>query len=240
MGEVILIASGKGGTGKTVMTANLGVLLADRGYNTVLLDMDMGMRNLDLYLGVENRVVYNIMDVFSGICRIKRALIKDKRYENLSLMSACPQRDDRDITPLHMEILCKKLKKEYDFILLDSPAGIGEGLDVVAAAGIDRVVLVTEADIAAARDADILSRYLFKKTKKRVGYIVNKVRTDLMEQGLVPPLDEIKEMIQGEMLGVIQNDDNIFVSTNQGIPIALKKGTYISKNLNQILDRILT
>lgn len=238
MGQVILIASGKGGTGKTTVTANLGFLLGKRGYRTAVLDMDMGMRNLDLYLGLENRVVYNMMDVFTGICRIRRALIKDKRYENLYLMSSCPGRNKQDITPLHMEVLCRKLKKEFDYILIDCPAGMGDILDVVMTAA-DKAVLITEADIAAVRDADILSRYLLENGFDEVGFVVNKIRLDLMKKEFILSFNEINEMIKGKMLGIIQYDDNIYISTNKGIPIAMQEGSYIEKNLSQILDRIL-
>lgn len=237
MGEVILVASGKGGTGKTAVTANLGALLAKRGHKVALLDMDMGMRNLDLYLGLENRVVYNIMDVFAGICRIKRALIKDRRFENLYLMSACPRKDNRDITPLHMEILCKKLRKDFDYIFIDCPAGIGSGLDI-SMGGADRALLVTEADIAAVRDADVLNRYIKKAGIKNTCYIVNKVRVDLMAQHLVPDLREIAEMLNSKMIGIIQFDDNIYISTNRGIPIVYKENTYIEENFRNILDRL--
>lgn len=238
MGEVILVASGKGGTGKTAVTANLGALLARKGYKVALIDMDMGMRNLDLYLGLENRVVYNIMDVFSGICRIKRALIKDRRFENLYLMSACPRKDNRDITPLHMEILCRKLKRDFDFVFIDCPAGIGSGLDI-SMAGADRALLVTEADMAAVRDADVLNRYLKKAGMKNTCYIVNKVRVDLMAQHLVPDLKEITEVLTSKLIGVIQFDDNIYISTNQGIPIVFKEGTYIEENFGNILCRFM-
>ena len=237
MGEVILVASGKGGTGKTAVTANLGALLAKRGHKVALLDMDMGMRNLDLYLGLENRVVYNIMDVFAGICRIKRALIKDRRFENLYLMSACPRKDNRDITPLHMEILCKKLRKDFDYIFIDCPAGIGSGLDI-SMGGADRALLVTEADIAAVRDADVLNRYIKKAGIKNTCYIVNKVRVDLMAQHLVPDLREIAEMLNSKMIGIIQFDDNIYISTNRGILIVYKENTYIEENFRNILDRL--
>ena len=237
MGEVILVASGKGGTGKTAVTANLGALLAKQGHKVALLDMDMGMRNLDLYLGLENRVVYNIMDVLSGICRIKRALIRDRRFENLYLMSACPRKDNRDITPLHMEILCRKLKKDFDYIFIDCPAGIGSGLDI-SIGGADRVLLVTEADVAAIRDADILNRYLKKAGLTNTSYIVNKVRVDLMAERLVPDLREISEMLGSKLVGTIQFDDNIYISTNRGIPIVSKEGTYIEENFCKILKRL--
>ena len=238
MGEVILVASGKGGTGKTAVTANLGALLAKDGYKVALIDMDMGMRNLDLYLGLENRIVYNIMDVFTGICRIKRAFVRDKRFENLYLMSASPRKDDRDITPLHMEILCSKIKESFDYVLIDCPAGIGTGLEV-AMAGADRALIVTEADMAALRDADIVHRYIKQSGITNTCYIVNKVRADLMERKLIPDLNEISETMGSKMIGIIQFDDNIYVSTNRGIPIVFKKGTYIEENFQNIKRRFI-
>lgn len=238
MGEVILVASGKGGTGKTAVTANLGALLAKQGHKVALLDMDMGMRNLDLYLGLENRVVYNIMDVLSGVCRIKRALIKDRNFENLYLMSACPRRDNRDITPLHMEILCRKLKKDFDYIFIDCPAGVDSGLDI-SMAGADRALLVTEADIAAVRDADVLNRYLKKNGIEDTCYIVNKVRVELMKEHLVPDLEEISEILNSRLIGLIQFDDNIYISTNRGVPIVSREGTYIEENFRNILKRLI-
>ena len=238
MGEVILVASGKGGTGKTSVTANLGALLAKDGYKVALIDMDMGMRNLDLYLGLENRVVYNIMDVFTGICRIKRAFIKDRRFENLYLMSASPRKDERDITPLHMEIFCEKIRDAFDYIMIDCPAGIGSGLEV-AMAGADRALIVTEADMAALRDADILNRYLKKNGIDNTCYIVNKVRADLMERKLIPDLNEVAEIMSSKMIGIIQFDDNIYISTNRGIPIVFKEGTYIEQNFQNIKRRFI-
>lgn len=238
MSEVIIVASGKGGTGKTSVTANLGALLAKDGYKVALLDMDMGMRNLDLYLGLENRIVYNIMDVFSGICRIKRALVKDRRFENLYLMSASPRKDDRDVTPLHMEVLCDKLRKNFDYIIIDCPAGIGRGLEI-AMAGADRALIVTEADVAAVRDADVMNRYLKKSGIEETCYIVNKVRADLMEQNLLLSLSEIAEILSGQMIGLIQYDDNIYISTNRGVPIVSKEGTYIEQNFQNIKERFI-
>ena len=126
MSKVILIASGKGGTGKTVFTANAGAVLAQRGYRVALIDMDMGFRNLDLCLGIEDRVVYDVIDVLTGLCRIKKALIKDKRFNSLFIMASPPSGKTAEITPLHMKVLYKKLKKNFDFILIDAPAGLNE------------------------------------------------------------------------------------------------------------------
>ncbi|MEF9922202.1 MAG: AAA family ATPase, partial [Anaerovoracaceae bacterium] len=124
MSKVILIASGKGGTGKTMFATNLGATLAQKGFKVAVIDMDMGLRNLDLYFGLENNVVYDVFDVLTGICRIKQALIKDKRFENLYIMASAPKKDDGTLTPLHMKVLCEKLKEQFDFIIVDGPSGI--------------------------------------------------------------------------------------------------------------------
>ncbi len=238
MGKVILVSSGKGGTGKTMFSVNLGALLSEKGYKTILLDMDMGLRNMDLYLGMENKVVYNIMDVMSGICRIKKAMIKVAGFENLYFMAASPQRDDRDITPLHMEILCSKLKRYFDYIIIDCPAGINDLFDV-ALAPAEKAVLVTEPEMASLRDADVTERYLMDHGVMDSYIVVNKVRADLMRTGMIPSLSMIANMFKGQIAGIIQDDDNIHISTNKGIPIVCKKGTYIEENFQDIAYRIL-
>lgn len=238
MSEVIVITSGKGGTGKTLFAANLGALLAMRGKKVVMLDMDLGLRNLDLYLGLENNVVYNVMDVLSGMCRIKKALIKDKRFPELYLIAAAPFMDDRDITMLHMRVLCRKLREEFDYIIIDAPAGVGEGLELAAAAA-DKAVIVTEAEYASIRDADAVDKYLSKmKIRKRFA-VINKVKAELMSLGVIPDIQTITRGLQTKLAGIIQYDDNVFVATNQGVPIVLKHGTYIEKNFNNIVDRII-
>jgi len=216
----------------------IAIRLAKDGYKVALIDMAMGMRNLDLYLGLENRIVYNIMDVFTGICRIKRAFVKDRRFENLYLMSASPRKEDRDITPLHMEVLCEKIRPDFDYILIDCPAGAGSGLEL-AIAGADRALIVTEADMAALRDADILNRYLKKSGITNTCYIVNKVRADLMERKVIPDLNEVTEIMSSKLIGVIQFDDNIYISTNRGVPIVFKEGTYIEQNFRNIERRFI-
>lgn len=238
MGKVILIASGKGGTGKTLFAANIGTLLAMRGKKVVLLDMDLGLRNLDLYLGLESKVVYNVMDVLSGVCGIKKALVKDKRFKDLYLMPASPYRDDRDITPLHMKVLCEKLKAEFDYVIIDAPAGAGEGLDL-AAAGADQAVIITEAEYASVRDADVVDIQLKKMGIEDVSCVVNKVNAELMAVGAVPSITDITRKLNMKMIGFIQYDDNVYIATNRGVPIVFKPGTYIEKNFSKILDRII-
>lgn len=238
MGKVILVASGKGGTGKTMFSVNVGALLSEYGFKVMLIDMDMGLRNMDLYLGMENKVVYNVMDVVSGVCRIKKAMIKVKDFENLYFMAASPKRDDRDLTPLHMKVLCEKLKKYFDYVIIDCPAGIGELVDIAASAA-DKTVIVTESEIAALRDADTVERYFMTKGVNDISIVVNKVKPEIINSGFIPDLKTISNMFKGEIAGIIQYDDNIHISTNIGIPIICKRGTYIEKNFKEIIKRVV-
>ena len=238
MGKVILVSSGKGGTGKTMFSVNLGAVLAEQGNRVMLLDMDMGLRNMDIYLGMENKVIYNIMDVISGVCRIKKAMMRVDGFQDLYFMAASPRRDDRDMTPLHMEVLCNKLRKYFDYIIIDCPAGIGDLFDVSMAAA-DKTVIVTEPEVASLRDADTTERYLREKGMDNMCIVVNKVKVELMQAGLVPGMSEIMSMFKSPVAGLIQYDENIHISTNKGIPIVCKKGTYIERNFLDIADRIV-
>lgn len=238
MGKVILVSSGKGGTGKTMFSVNLGAILAQQGNRVMLLDMDMGLRNMDIYLGMENKVIYNIMDVISGVCRIKKAMMRVDGFQDLYFMAASPRRDDRDMTPLHMEILCNKLRKYFDYIIIDCPAGIGDLFDVSMAAA-DKTVIVTEPEVASLRDADTTERYLREKGMENMCVVVNKVKVELMQAGLVPGMSEIMNMFKSPVAGLIQYDENIHISTNKDIPIVCKNGTYIEKNFIDMAARIL-
>ena len=238
MSKVISIVSGKGGTGKTLFASNMGALLAMSGNRVLLIDMDMGLRNLDIYLGLENRIVYNVMDVLSGVCRIKQALVKDKRFKSLYLMSAAPPKDDRDITPMHMNVLCNRVKDDFDYIIIDGSAGVGDGLDLAVAAA-DTVVIVTEAEVAAIRDADVVDRELAKMGVENRFAIINKVNPELMALGVVPTFSDISRGLRIKIAGVIQYDTNIFIATNKGMPIVMKLGTYIERNFSVIVKRII-
>ncbi|MGN0710837.1 MAG: septum site-determining protein MinD [Anaerovoracaceae bacterium] len=238
MGKVILIASGKGGVGKTVFAANAGAELAQKGYKVVLIDMDMGLRNLDLCLGLENKVVYDVADALTGLCRIKQALIRDRRFEGLYLISAAQHRDKGDLTPLHMKILCEKLKEKFDYIVIDAPAGLGDGLEL-AAAGADTGVIITTPEHVGIRDADTMDRVLKDLGIHNRMYVVNKVKAELMNMGVVPTIGEINEALKLYMAGIIQYDDNIHIAANNGIPVVLKKDTYIEENFGHIVDRII-
>jgi len=238
MGKVILVASGKGGTGKTVFTANVGTILAQKGYKVVLIDMDMGLRNLDICLGLESKVIYDVSDVLTGLCRIRQALIKDKRMPNLYMMSSPPHQEEGEITPLHMKVLCKKLKSRFDYILIDGPSGIDDGF-LLAAAGADSAIIVTMPEFSALRDADILDRALLNLGIKDRMYVLNKVKGELMASGFMPGLEEIEQTMRPELAGIIQYDDNIHIAANKGLPIVFKTGTYIYENFCNIVDRII-
>jgi len=237
MGKVFLIASGKGGTGKTMFAANFGATLAKRGNQVVIVDLDLGLRNLDLYFGMENKVVYDVYDVLTGVCRIRQALIKDKRFENLYIMAASPTKDDGTLSPLHMKVLCRKLSAQFDYIIIDAPSGIEDGL-VLSAAGSDAAVIVTTPEYASLRDADAVDRELLNLGISERYVVLNKVMAEMMAAGYIPKLREITSMLRPQLAGVIQFDENINISTNLGVPIVMKEGTYIQENIEKIVDRI--
>lgn len=238
MGKVYVVSSGKGGTGKTMFTVNFGSILAKRGKSVVLIDLDMGLRNLDLYFGLENNVVYDVHDVLTGMCRIKQALIRDKRFADLYIMASSPERNDGYLTPLHMKVLCEKLKNTYDYVVIDAPSGIDDGL-VIASAGADEAIIISSPDYSAIRDADNLDRQLVSMGVDKRHLVINNVEAELMASGYSPKLREITAMLKPRLAGVIQADPNIRISTNLGIPIVLKEGTYIEENFNNICSRIL-
>ena len=237
MGKAIVIASGKGGTGKTMFAANLGVTLARQGHKTVLIDLDNGLRNLDLYLGMENNIVYDVNDVLTGVCRIRQALIKVKAFTGLSFMAASPQKSDGEITPLHIKVLCEKLKKKYDYIIIDAPAGIDDGT-VLATGGCDMAIIVVTPEYASLRTADIVKKTIEAQGIKNIAYVVNRIDLKLIESGKAPTFDEVIRDIRDKVVGIIQEDENIHVSTNLGVPIVSVGDTYISKSFLAMAIRI--
>jgi septum site-determining protein MinD len=200
--------------------------------------MNMGLRNLDICLGLENKVVYDVADVLAGVCRIKQALIKDRRFPELYLMSAPQNKQKVEITPLHMKVLCNKLKRNFDYIIIDAPAGIGDDL-LIAGAGADSAVIITVPEYAAVRDADMLDQVLLEMGIKKRTFVINKVMANLINTGLVPGIAEISETMRPPMAGIIQYDDNIHIAANNGVPIVYREGTYIEKNFKKILERII-
>lgn len=236
MGKTIVVASGKGGTGKTMFTANIGAMLAKNGHKVCLIDMDHGLRNLDLYLGLEDNVVYDVNDVLNGVCRIKQALIKDKMFPGLTFMAASPKGDIGDITPLHMQVLSRKLEEMFDYVIIDCPAGIDDGLQIAIGGARDAIIVMTP-EFASLRDSDALYREISSEVKN-VYYILNKVDLELVKLNMEPGLPDIPEHIRTKIIGVIKDDRNIHISTNLGMPIVFKEGTYIYKNFERIAERI--
>lgn len=237
MGKAIVIASGKGGTGKTMFAANLGATLAGQGHKVVLIDLDTGLRNLDLYLGLEDRIVYDVNDVLMGVCRIKQALVKDKTFPGLHFIAASPQKPSGEVTPLHIKVLCRKLKEKFDYVIIDAPAGIDDGM-VVASAGMDMGIIVVNPEYASLRNAEIVKTTLEEQGVTNIAYVINKINLQLIESGRAPSFDEVTKNIREKIVGIIQEDENIHISTNLGIPIVVMKDTYIAKSFWAMAERI--
>ncbi|MDD6208868.1 MAG: septum site-determining protein MinD [Clostridiales bacterium] len=218
MGEVIVITSGKGGVGKTTTTANVGTGLAKLNKKVVLIDTDIGLRNLDVVMGLENRIVYNLVDVVEGNCRIKQALIKDKRYPNLYLLPSAQTRDKDSVSPEQMKKLAEELKEEFDYILMDCPAGIEQGFKN-AIAGADSALVVTTPEVSAVRDADRIIGLLEANEMKNIHLIVNRLRTDMVKRGDMMSADDVVEILAIDLIGVVPDDESIVVATNQGEPL---------------------
>ena len=236
MGEVIVITSGKGGVGKTTTTANVGTGLAKEGKKVVLIDTDIGLRNLDVVMGLENRIVYNLVDVIEGNCRIKQALIKDKRYPNLYLLPSAQTRDKTSLTPEQMGKLTAELKEEFDYTLLDCPAGIEQGFKN-AIAGADRALVVTTPEVSAVRDADRIIGLLEANEVSHTDLIVNRLRSDMVKRGDMMSADDVVEILAVNLIGVVPDDENIVVSTNQGEPLVGSK-TMAGQAYENICKRI--
>lgn len=237
MGDVIVVTSGKGGVGKTTTTANLGTGLAKLGYSVVLVDTDIGLRNLDVVMGLENRIVYDIVDVTNGHCRLKQALIKDKRYEKMFLLPAAQTKEKTAVTPEQMVDLTEKLKAEYDFIIIDSPAGIEQGFKN-AIAGAEKAVVVTTPEVAAVRDADRVIGLLEAAGIEQPQLIINRLRPAMVKHGDMMDIDDIIDILAVELLGVVPEDEMIVVSTNRGEPAVLDPHSKAGEAYRNIARRL--
>lgn len=218
MGEVIVVTSGKGGVGKTTCSANIGTGLASLSSKVVLIDTDIGLRNLDVVMGLENRIVYNLVDVIEGTCRIKQALIKSKAYDNLYLLPSAQTRDKSAVSPEQMKKLTSQLAEEYDYIILDCPAGIEQGF-MNACAGAERAIVVTTPEISAIRDADRIIGLLDAQKMPRIDLVLNRIRYKMVENNDMMSPDDVVEMLGRNLIGIIPDDENIVISTNKGIPL---------------------
>ena len=237
MCEVIVVTSGKGGVGKTTSTANIGTGLAKLGKNVVMIDTDIGLRNLDVVMGLENRIVYNPVDVCEGNCRIAQALIKDKRYPNLCLLPSAQTRDKTAVTPDQMKELVEKLKLDFDYILLDCPAGIEQGFKN-AIASADRAIIVTTPEVSAIRDADRIVGLLEANEIGRIDLIVNRIRMDMVKRGDMMSVDDCTSLLAINLIGAVPDDESIVIATNRGEPLA-GDSSMAGKAYMNICNRIL-
>ena len=238
MSEVYVVTSGKGGVGKTTTTANLGAGLALKGSKVVLIDADIGLRNLDVVMGLENRIVYDIVNVIEGNARLRQALIKDKRYNNLCLLPAAQTRDKNAITPAQMKEVCDELKKEYDFVLIDCPAGIEQGFKN-AIAGADKAIVVTTPEVSAVRDADRIIGLLEANDIKDHMLVLNRIKPNMVKRGEMMALDDVLEVLAIDVLGVVPDDEGIVVSTNRGEPCVADKKSFAGQAFRDIVQRML-
>lgn len=237
MAEVIVITSGKGGVGKTTTTANIGAGLAALGKKVVLIDTDIGLRNLDVVLGVENRIVFDLVNVLEKKCRVKQALIKDKRYESLYLIPAAQTRDKDAVTPEKMVELCNELRPNFDYIIVDCPAGIEQGFrNAIAAA--DRAVVVSTPEVSAVRDADRIIGLLDANEVYDHKLLVNRVRPDMIKRGDMMSINDIVEILAIDLIGVVPDDEAIIISTNTGEPIVGNKKNPAGQAYSNISRRI--
>lgn len=220
MGRIIVITSGKGGVGKTTCTANLGMALARIGKQVALMDADFGLRNLDLLLGLENRIVYTALDVVAGHCRLDQALVKDKRQNKLALLPAAQSRDKDAITPEQMKQLALALAQKYDYVLVDCPAGIEMGFrNAISAA--QEAIVVTTPEIAAVRDADRVVGLLEANRIKKINLIVNRIRPAMVQVNDMMSVQDVQEILSIPLIGVVPDDERVIISTNKGEPLVL-------------------
>ena len=219
MGEVIVVTSGKGGVGKTTTVANIGTGLAMLDKRTVVVDTDIGLRNLDVILGLENRIVYNLVDVINGKCRLKQALIKDKRHPELYLLPSAQTKDKSAVSPEQMIKLTEELREEFDFVLLDCPAGIEQGFRN-AIAGADQALVVTTPEVSAIRDADRIRGLLEADGIQDIHLIINRLRPDMIARGDMMSVEDVVEILAVNLIGSILDDEQIVIAANQGEPFS--------------------
>lgn len=239
-GRVIVVTSGKGGVGKTTTTANLGAALARLGKTVCVMDMDIGLRNLDILMGLENRVVYNLVDVIEGSCKLKQALVKDKKFPNLSLLPAAQTRDKTAVNAEQVKELTDELKTMFDIVLVDCPAGIESGFQN-SISGADEAVVVVTPEMSSVRDADRIVGLLEAKGDQLEAYrlIVNRLKPGLVETNDMMSVDDICEILSVDLVGIVPDDEAIVISTNRGEPLALTNNKQAGQAYRNIAKRLL-
>lgn len=237
MGEAIVITSGKGGVGKTTNTANIGTALASMDKKVVVIDGDTGLRNLDVLMGLENRVVFTLLDVIEERCRLKQALIKDKRFNNLFLLPTAQTRDKTDVDIDEMLNIVNELKESFDYVIIDCPAGIEQGFEN-AVIGADRAIVIVNPEITSVRDADRVIGKLCAKGLENTQLVVNRINFEMTKNGDMLDIEDIKECLAIKLIGVVPDDRKVTISTNKGEPIVLDNSALAGQAFRNIARRI--
>lgn len=237
MCEITAVTSGKGGAGKTMVASNIAALLAMGGRRVLLIDMNAGLRNLDICLGMENQVIFDLADVINGICAIGKALIRDRRFDSLYLLSASQNREKADIRASHMKKLCGILSKKFDNIVIDAPDGLGADWNA-AVAPADSAVIVMTQEYVSVRATDTVDMRLMQLGIKNRNVIVNRVTSECVATGFFPSLSDISDTLHAHIIGVVQDDVNIHIAMNKGVPVVCKNDTYIRKNFEKIAEKL--
>lgn len=237
MGRAIAITSGKGGVGKSSVCINLGIVLAHLGYRVCLIDVDLGLKNLDVMLGLENRVLYDLKDVMEGNCTLDSALLKDKREPNLYLLPACKSVNIKTFQGSDLRMVVRELKKEFDFLLLDTPAGIESGF-VHSISCVDDVIVVTNLDITSIQDADRVIGILMKEQKQSIALIVNRMNQRFIDKGITVKLEDALQWLSIDFLGYVYEHENVIRSNNRGMPISLSKQSIVYECFFAIAKRL--
>ncbi len=235
--KVVTVSSGKGGVGKTTATANMAAALAAGGQKVVCIDGDIGLRNLDVVMGLENRIVYDIVDVVEGRCRLRQAMIRDKRLPELYLIPAAQTRDKNAVSPSDMVRLCDDLRTDSDWILIDSPAGIERGFrNAIAPA--DIVVVITNPEVSAVRDADRVIGLVEAEEKGPARLIINRIKPEMVRRGEMLTTEDVLELLAIDLLGIVPEDERVVVSTNRGTPIVLDGKSLAGQAFRNIARRL--
>jgi septum site-determining protein MinD len=235
--KVVTITSGKGGVGKTTTTANIGVALARMNKRVVVIDADIGLRNLDIVMGLENRIVYDLVDVVEGRCKLRQAMIKHKLFAELYLIPAAQTRDKTAVSPADMIQVADKLRPEVDFILIDSPAGIERGFrNAVAPA--DEVLIVTNPEVSAVRDADRIIGLIEAAGKGPGKLILNRVKIEMIRKGEMLSADDVTDILAISLIGIVPEDEGVVPSSNSGNPVTLNENSRAGMAFRNIARRL--
>jgi septum site-determining protein MinD len=237
MGEAIVVTSGKGGVGKTTTSANLGTALALQGKKVCMVDTDIGLRNLDVVMGLENRIIYDIIDVAEGRCRLAQALVKDKRFDELYMLPAAQTKDKHDIEPDQVKNIVDDLKRDFDYVIIDCPAGIEQGFRN-AVAGADRAIVVTTPENAAVRDADRVIG-LLEQHRIPARLIINRIRPNMVKTGEMLDVDEIVQVLAVDLLGIVPDDEKVIKAANTGEPTVMDPSSRAAIAYRNIARRVL-